>query len=338
MELVEWQKGAKLCLQNIIDLFYEANILMNLKRWSRGCFLFITAYEELATAFFILGNYNSPNPKKLKELLWHPKKLAVSSFLTFGASGNLKRLQDYFNKYIKIKFDDFNLKEEDFHQKDWYKFGNNIQKEESLSYWRKNFLYLSISPGKSKFFSPRMISNEVKAKIAVGLYYKLSLVIPILQILLIRLKKSDKIDLEEILFKNIDIELWKFVDEFIEFDKVVETHSVEKIRQFKKVSPKLKDLAISYISDREKIKDDQFRVDLMTEAFKDIAPKYSKIWDDEKKRADIKTFASYVGKLNKDLGERIENFYIILDKIAKGTFSIEHLHKYVKAPVFKNKG
>lgn len=62
MELKEWQNGAKLCLQNIIDLFIEANMLMNQKRWSRGCFLFITAYEELATAFYILGNYKAPNP------------------------------------------------------------------------------------------------------------------------------------------------------------------------------------------------------------------------------------------------------------------------------------
>lgn len=335
MELEEWQNGAKLCLQNIIDLFYEANILMNQKRWSRGCFLFITAYEELATAFFILGNYRTPNPKQLKKLLWHPKKLAVSSFLTFGASGNLKRLQEYFNQFIKIKFDDFNLKEEDFYQKDWYKFGYNLQKEESLSYWRKTFLYLSISPGKSKFFSPQMISKEVKAKIALGLYYKLSVAIPILQILLFGISKSEKIDLEEILFKNIDMKLWKLLDDIYEFDKVVATHSVEKIREFKKVSPKLKDLAISYISDREKIKDDQFRVNLITEALKDIAPKYSKIWDDEKKRANIKSFANYVGKLNKHLGEKIENFYIILDKIAKGGFSIEDLHKYVKTPVFK---
>ena len=337
MELEEWQNGAKLCLQNILDLFYEANILMNLKRWSRGCFLFITAYEELATAFFILGNYRTPNPKQLKKLLWHPKKLAVSSFLTFGASGNLKILQEYFNQFIKIKFDDFNLKEEEFYQKDWYKFGYNLQKDESLSYWRKTFLYLSISPGKSKFFSPQMISKEIKAKIALGLYYKLSIAIPILQILLYRLSKSEKVDLEEILFKNINLKLWKFVDDILEFDKVIATHSIEKIREFNKVTPKLKDLAISYISDREKSKDDQFRVDLMVEAFKDIAPKYSKIWNDDKKRTEIKSYAKYVGKLNKNLGERIENFYIVLDKIAKGTFSIEDLNKYVKKPIFKKK-
>ena len=337
MELEEWQNGAKLCVQNILDLFYEANILMNLKRWSRGCFLFITAYEELASAFFILGNYRTPNPEKLKELLRHPKKLAVSGFLTFPATGNLKILQEYFGKYIQIKFEDFDLKEEDFHKKEWYKFGNKLQQEESLSYWRKTFLYLSISPGKSKFFSPNTISKEVKAKIALGLYYKLSFIIPILQLLLFKISTSDKFDIHEILFKNVDMELWKFLNNIYEFDKVVATHSIEKIRTFNKVSLKLKDLAITYISDRNKIKDDQFRIEFLNEALKDIALKYCKIWEDEKKKADIKIFANFVGKLNKDLGERIEYFYIILDKIAKGTLSTEDLHKYVKKPIFKKK-
>jgi len=337
MELKEWQNGFKLCLQNIIAIFQEANVLMTLNRWSRGCFLFITAYEELATAFYILGNYNTPNPKQLKELLYHPKKLAISSFLTFPATGDLRILQEYFNKYIKIKFEDFDLKKENFHKEEWYKFGNKLQQEESLSYWRKSFLYLSISHGKTKFFSPNSISKEVKARIAIGLCYKLSFIIPVLQLLMFKISKSDKIDIKEILFKNVDMELWKFLDNIYEFDKVVATHSIEKIRAFNKVSPKLKDLAITYVSDRNKIKDDQFRIDFLNEALKDIALKYSKIWEDEKKRADIKLFANFVGKLNKDLGERIEYFFIVLDKIAKGTLSTEDLHKYVKKPIFKKK-
>lgn len=335
MELKEWQNGFKLCLQNIIALFQEANMLMTFKRWSRGCFLFITAYEELATAFYILGNYNAPNPKELKKLLNHPKKLAVSSFLTFPATGDVKLLQEYFNKYLKINFEDFDLKKEDFHQEEWYKFGNKLQQEESLSYWRNLFLYLSISPGKTNFLSPNLISKGNKARIAIGLNYKLSFIIPILQLIAFKISKSEKFDFKEFLFKNVDMELWKLIDNILEFDKVVATRSIEKIRVYNKVSPKLKDLAIRYVSDRSKVKEDQFRIDFLNEALKDIAPKYSKIWEDDKKKADIKLFANFVGKLNKDLGERIVNFYIILDKIAKGTFSVEDLHKYVKKPILK---
>lgn len=336
MEIKEWQKGLEICTKNIIDLFQEANIFMNLKRWSRGCFLFITAYEELATAFFILGNYDTPKPKELKKLLWHPKKLAISSFLTFPATGNLKILQEYFKKFAKIKFEDFNLKEEDFYQKDWYKFGDKIQLEESLSYWRKNFLYLSISPGKTKFFGPQTISKAVKAKIAIGLYYKLSYIIPILQIVILKISRSEKVDIREVLFDNVDVEIYKLLENIYDFDKIVSTHSIEKVRNFKNASNKLKDLAISYISDKNMVKDDQFRIELINEAFKDIALKYSKVWDDQKKRADIQLFSDFVGKLNKDLGERIESFYIIMDKVTKGILAPDDLKKFVKKPIYKN--
>lgn len=268
-------------------------------------------------------------------MLNHPKKLAISSFLTFPATGDVKLLQEYFNKYLKIKFEDFDLKKEDFHQEEWYKFGSKLQQEESLSYWRNLFLYLSISPGKTKFLSPNSVSKEIKAKIALGLYYKLSYIIPILQLIAFKISGSEEFDFKDIMFNNLDMELWKFLNNIFEFDKIVATHSIEKIRAYDKVSPKLKDLAMTYISDRTKVKEDQFRIDFLNEALKDIAPKYSKIWENEKKRTDIKLFAKYVGRLNRDLGERIQNFYIILDKIAKGTFSAEDLHKYVKNPIFK---
>ena len=199
MELKEWQNGLRLCMENIVDLFIDANILINQKKWSRGCFLFITAYEELATAFFILGNFNTPKPKELKKLLWHSKKMAVSSFLTFPASGNVKILQENFEKYIKIDFEKFDLSTDNIYKKEWYKFGDQIQREESLSYWRKYFLYLSLTPEKSNFLSPRSISKAVKAKIAIELYKKLSIAIPILQVLILKLSTSQtkEIDIQE---------------------------------------------------------------------------------------------------------------------------------------------
>ena len=330
MDLKEWQKGLKLCFDNILDLFQEANLLINQKRWSRGCFLFITAYEELATAFFILGNFNSPKPKQLKRLLWHPKKLAVSSFLTFPASGNMKILQDYFKKFIKIDFNEFNLKEDDIYAKEWYKFGDELQKEERLPYWRKCFLYLSKPPGKSTFFRPRIISKSVKAKIARDLYYKLSLAIPLLQLLIFKLlsSKSKEVNIKELLFDGVDRELLERLNIIYELYNLVITRSIEKIRSFDKANQKLKDLIIIYISDPNKIKDDQFRIEILNEALKDIAPEYSKIWEDEKKKEDVEMFTNFVKKLNPDLAEKIKSFYIILNKIAKEDLTPEDLYKF----------
>lgn len=335
MDLKEWQKGLTLCFDNIFDLFQEANLLMSQKRWSRGIFLFITAYEELATAFFILGNYTSPKPKELKKLFRHPKKLAVSSFLTFPAFGNMKILQDYFKKFIKIDFNEFNLKEDDIYDKEWYKFGDELQKEESLSYWRKCFLYLSISPGKSTFFSPRIISKSVKAKIARDLYYKLSLAIPLLQLLIFKLlsSKSKEVNIKELLFDGVDRELLERLNIIYELYNLVITRSIEKIRSFDKANQKLKDLIIIYISDPNKIKDDQFRIEILNEALKDIAPEYSKIWEDEKKKEDVEMFTNFVKKLNPDLAEKIKSFYIILNKIAKEDLTPEDLHKFIKKPI-----
>lgn len=330
MDLKEWQKGLKLCFDNILDLFQEANLLINQKRWSRGYFLFITAYEELATAFFILGNFNSPKPKQLKRLLWHPKKLAVSSFLTFPASGNMKILQDYFKKFIKIDFNEFNLKEDDIYAKEWYKFGDELQKEESLPYWRKYFLYLSISPGKSTFFSPQTVSKSLKARIATDLYYKLSFGIPILQVLIYKLltSKSKEVDIKELLFDGVDMELWERLNIIYELDKLITSRSIEKIRSFDKANQKLKDLAIICISDSNKIKDYQFRIEILNEALKDIAPKYSRIWEDEKKKEEIEMFTNFVKKLNPDLAEKIKSSYIILNKIAKEDLTPEDLPKF----------
>lgn len=338
MELKEWQMGLRLCMENIMDLFNDANILMNQNKWSRGCFLFITAYEELATAFFILGNFNTPKPEELKNLLWHSKKMAVSSFLTFTASGNVKILQEYFKKYIKIDFDKFDLSTDNFYNKEWYKFGNQIQREENLSYWRNHVLYLSLSPEKSTFFSPRTISKAVKARIAIELYNKLSVIIPVMQVLILKLlsSKTKEIDIQEILFKGADMELLERLTVIFEFDKIVGTHSIEKIRSFNKVSKKLKDLAIMYISDPNKIKDDQFRINILKEFLKDIAPKYCKIWEDEKQKKDIELFTEFVKKLNPRMAETIKSFYIILSKIAKNDLNPDDLHKYFKKPTNSN--
>jgi len=334
MELNEWQMGLRLCMENIIDLFTDANILMNQNKWSRGCFLFITAYEEIATAFFIMGNYNSPKPEELKRLLWHSKKMAVSSFLTFPSSGNVKILQEYFKKYIKIDFDKFDLSTDNIYNKEWFKFGDQIQREESLTYWRKYFLYLSLSPEKSTFFSPRTISKAVKARIAIELFNKLSITIPIMQVLILKLlsSKTKEIDIQEILFKGADMELFERLAVIFEFDKIVATHSIEKIRSFNKVSKKLKDLAIMHISDPNKIKEDQFRIDMLKEFFKDLAPKYCKIWEDESKKRDIELFTEFVRKLNPKIAESIKTFFIILSKIAKNDLTPDDLHKYFKKP------
>ena len=334
MELKEWQNGLRLCMENIIDLFIDANILMNQNKWSRGCFLFITAYEELATAFYILGNFNTPKPEKLKELLWHSKKMAVSSFLTFPATGNVKILQEYFKKYIKIDFDKFDLSTDNIYKKEWYKFGDQIQREESFSYWRNFFLYLSFSPGKSTFLTPRIISKAVKARIALELFNKLSIAIPIMQVLILKLfaSKTKEIDIQEILFKGADMELFERMSVILEFDKILTSQSIEKIKSFNKVSDKLKDLAIISISDPNKIKEDQFRIDILKEFFKDLAPKYQKIWEDESRKKDIEFFTKLVRKLNPKMAEDIKKFFIILSKIAKDDFTPDDLHKYFKKP------
>ncbi len=330
MELKEWQMGLRLCMENIVDLFIDANILINQNKWSRGCFLFITAYEELATAFFIIGNYNTPKPKELKKLFRHPRKLAVSSFLTFPASGNVKILQEHFKKYIKIDFDNFDLSTDNIYKKEWYKFGDQIQREESLSYWRNYFLYLTIAPGQSQFFSPRLISKEIKQKIALNLYNRLSIAIPILQVLVLKLlaSKTKEINIQEILFKGADMELFERLTIIFEFDKIVATHSIKKIRSFNKVSKKLKDSAIMYVLDPNKIKEDQFRIDILKEFFKDIAPKYQKIWEDESRKKDIELFVEFVRKLNPRRAGDIRNLFIILSKIAKGDLTPDDIHKY----------
>jgi len=339
MELKEWQNGLRLCMENIIDLFIDANILMNQNKWSRGCFLFITAYEELATAFYILGNFNTPKPEELKELLWHSKKMAVSSFLTFPATGNVKILQEYFKKYIKIDFDKFDLSTDNIYKKEWYKFGDQIQREESFSYWRNLFLYLSFSPGKSTFLSPRTISKAVKARIALELYNRLSIAIPIMQVLILKLlaSKTKEIDIQKELFKGADMELFERITLIFEFDKILTTRSIEKIRSFDKVSKKLKDLAVMYISDPSKIKDDQFRIDLIKEFFKDLAPKFQKLWEDENKKNDIEVFVEFVSKVNPKMAENIKKFFIVLSKIAKDDFTPDDLHKYFKNPRKKSK-
>lgn len=95
-----------------------------------------------------------------------------------------------------------------------------------------------------------------------------------------------------------------------EFDKVVATHSIEKIRTFNKVSPKLKDLAITYISDRNKIKDDQFRIDFLNEALKDIALKYCKIWEDEKKKPILRYSLITLENLTRILEKELNIFIL----------------------------
>lgn len=315
MNIENWRNGIKLCLVNVIDIYREAQLLLKNKRYTRGCFLLITAFEELATVYYIMGNFNEPKPEFLQDLKNHRKKLSIASFLTFPINSNYKLLKNYINKFKKLNLKDFNLKvdsTDDLSKSDWFKFGNEIQIAKSLMTIRNYCLYTNLNLDSSDFVNPRKISQELIINVANDLYFILTITIPSIQIQIKKLFKSQNPMKAILKFEKEDFEILELTSEIYMIISMIQNKSIEKIKSSNKYSKKLKTLAIQVILNPEIDKDLKFGKTFIIELFKPIASKYSEIIKSNKKKEEINLLIKVVLKYDSLIGETLKKFFNLL--------------------------
>lgn len=75
MKLETWHNGLKRCVQHIIELKENGDLLMKKGSFSHAYFIYYTALEEMATAYFILDRFNQPSPEELRNIIFsHERK------------------------------------------------------------------------------------------------------------------------------------------------------------------------------------------------------------------------------------------------------------------------
>lgn len=261
MDVEKWQKGVNVCIDNILRLNKDGKLLMENGSYGHACFSFITAFEEMGVAYFIMANYDTPKPKKLKGFLTHNKKIAVANLVTLFSTGepfgNMRKL---FDAFIKDKEKEFRFNKKD--KSEIREFTKDIQEQESQWYFRNRGIYVSINNSNTDFLSPANIS-EIHAQ---KLKSKLEEILPHLQSerdLVMKYGSSSKLELYA---------LTKMMEARVimeDLREIFKEGSVEKINKAKNITPEFKDLLISLFLDNFPIKHKELEIEISPEMNED---------------------------------------------------------------------
>lgn len=178
MDLEEWQKGINLAIDNALQLFKDGELLMKNGSYGHACFSFITAFEELGVALYILDHFNTPQPKELKKFLRHVKKLSLSSYrVTLYLTSDQNLLLEFLKLAEKQLTTQYNTPAEKKIEKNIREFGDKLRKLNSLWYIRNRGLYIELTQSLSAFQTPK----EMHQGYATILFIIVSSVLPLIQ-------------------------------------------------------------------------------------------------------------------------------------------------------------
>jgi len=241
MDLENWREGINICITNVEQLYEDGILLLENGSYGHACFSFITALEEMAVAFFIIGNFDEPKPKKLKNFLKHSKKLMVSNLLRYVYdfpddidSSNFFRT--LFNEAKKSTKGEKNKKAIE-------KLVKDVQEQENIWYLRNRGIYVDLNTSKTRFIHPQQINRGF----ALALKKKLRL---------IRLNLKIQRDLhfkfeKELLDKQDGSQILKALAQIEGYDDLFNRVSIEKVEKSGKISPEFKDFLISIFMGNE---------------------------------------------------------------------------------------
>ena len=166
MNLKRWQEGLSLCMNNIIRLRDDGELLMEQGSFGHAYFSFYTAIEELGVAFYILSNYHNPKPKELNKLI-HSKD-----------SHKRKAYLHIFDMY-KSKIKDLPLPKD--HLKELFKTGESFEEyyarilDKHYGIWDKRNRGIYFSPNKnySDWLVPQSLTSNDVTELYEGLNEKI---------------------------------------------------------------------------------------------------------------------------------------------------------------------
>lgn len=335
MDLDTWRKGVTVSIDNVIQLYKDGNLLMENGSFGHACFSFVTAFEEMGVALYILGSFNDPKPTKLEKFLNHKKKIMLSNvasvIATMDSFGNLRNLYD-----ALIKDKDKNFKGGNIQKSEIYKFADELQKMESLWYLRIHGIYVTLNNAKTDFSSPIHIGKKYAEK----LKEKLKKALPYLQVERdVHMKFGKPKDVKFDVLESV----LSFPLKFEEAEQAFEEGSIEKLNKLKDVSPYLKDYYIDLLLGKFPIKHEELNIEITAELNKDNIDKIFKIQLYEffkslqnrfktlGKHAQSKEVLEYrfecMKKYSPEDAEFIDEFLPILETLLKKDSNIEDLIK-----------
>ncbi len=179
MNINEWRNGINLCIDNALRFFKDGEILMKNGSYGHACFSFITAFEELGVAYYIIDHFNTPQPAKLKKFLNHVKKLSLTSFRsTPYLTGDHNILLEYLKLAEKQLTTQNSFEESRKTEREILAFGNELRRINSLKYIRNRGLYIELNKSKTTFQTPK----EIHHGYALILFLVVSAVLPLIQV------------------------------------------------------------------------------------------------------------------------------------------------------------
>ncbi|MEE9378067.1 MAG: AbiV family abortive infection protein [Candidatus Lokiarchaeia archaeon] len=248
MNVETWQKGIDISIGNVIQLYEDGKLLMENGSYGHACFSFITAFEEMGVAYFILKNYDTPKPQKLEKFLNHRKKLVIPNIISLFTT---QEPFGYLSKLYELLLQSKNK----INKTEVHKFSEEIQKAENLWYLRIHGIYVSLNNAKTNFLSPTHITKRH----AESLKIKLEKAIPYLQVERDVYKKFG--EPEQIDSENFEI-LIKTLSGLVECMEAFDEDSLEKINKLQNVTPELKDFFINMLLDNFPIKHEQLNLEI----------------------------------------------------------------------------
>jgi len=292
MQVQNWQEGFNKIVDHIVQLLDDGDTLLKKGSYAHAYFLYFTTLEEIATANYIMARIENPDPSGLKEILfYHSKKipLAVRDLFPpeiedFPHLTNI--LKDYEDKEEILTGSKEDLRSKDF------KLAKRIEKREDLWYWRNRVIYTTLNETCTDFYTPFDITLEIVKKLRdridiriaelrayKDVYFNFKDQLPIVKKIKKDLKNKSLLEEKKIINQSIN---------YSEFFNVVLKGSLEEITKFKNISPEIKDLYTSILTNKE----------LDESIFEKVINEFQKLWQnmvkiDEPKSEIEKTISKY---------------------------------------------
>ncbi|MFW9971628.1 MAG: AbiV family abortive infection protein [Candidatus Odinarchaeota archaeon] len=261
MDIDSWRDGIDICIENVERLSKDGKLLMENGSYGHACFSFITAFEEIGVAYFILANFDTPKPAKLKKFLKHHIKIAVSNLITLVLTGgSTSNLRSFYNTFSELLIN--GMQNEKKKQTAMLKLGKEIQEDENLWYLRNRGIYVTLNNSFTKFLSPDQIGKEQAETLKKKLEDSL-----------VRLKVErdvyKKFGALKFLTDKEVIGLYGVIVDFSETFDMILNGSLEKINLSKYISPYFKDALTDFILNKAPIKYPELNLEVGSELEKE---------------------------------------------------------------------
>lgn len=313
MKVNKWREGINLCIDNVLQLFNDGKLLMENGSYGHACFLFLTAFEETAVAYFIIDRFDSPSPEKLhkRDFLNHLKKFSLARFKTFLISGDLSSFNDFL-KILREQIQNGAIKNYESKLRNLEK---KIQRRNSFWNFRNNCIYTSLDQRTLKYESPK----DIDQKTSVNLYKKLRLLLAYLQI---HRDIVFKYGPKYIEYTLDDLIIYESLENLFELIRIISEGNMSALEEFLKPDKKLLKIIKDFKEDTSKRFDIPKINEFLNLLMKDFALKILQIEKRENKELIqfvLERLKIYVPEFPEAYTTALEIYH----KISENKFNIE---------------